>query len=175
MPVQWRSIMPRTAAATAIASTTFSPAAVALAASAIRLSVRRRAAHYVVYFLGSRWVLRAVFDKLRVHVSILSGYLWAQLCATLAPAALALTATALTATALSLAPAAVAVAAAALAAATFVRRRRRVHLHWGGDLLLDGHVAHRARGRGAWLHALRVGLPHADRLWRGSRHRFRQR
>ena len=53
-------------------------------------------------------------------------------------------------------------AAAAVAAAGFsVRRRRRVHLHRGGDLLLDGHVAHRNRRRGAWLHALRVGLPHA--------------
>jgi len=56
-----------------------------------------------------------------------------------------------------------------------VHRRWRVHLHRGGDLLLDGHVAHRTRRRGAWLHALRVGLPHADRLRYGSRHRFRQR
>jgi hypothetical protein len=45
-----------------------------------------------------------------------------------------------------------------------VRRRWRVHLHRGGVLLLDGHVAHRNRGRGAWLHAQRVGLPHADRI-----------
>jgi hypothetical protein len=56
-----------------------------------------------------------------------------------------------------------------------VRRRRRIHLHRGGDLLLDGHVAHRTRRRGAWVHALRVGLPHEDRLCRGSPHRFRQR
>jgi hypothetical protein len=61
-------------------------------------------------------------------------------------------------------------AVAAVAAAGFsVRRRRRIHLHRGGDLLLDGHVAHRTRRRGAWLHALRVGLPHADRLFDGSR------
>jgi hypothetical protein len=50
-----------------------------------------------------------------------------------------------------------------------VRRRGRVHLHRGGDLLLDGHVAHRTRRRGAWVHAQRVGLPHADRLFDGSR------
>jgi len=55
------------------------------------------------------------------------------------------------------------VAAAPVAAAGFsVRRRRRVHLHRGVDLLLDGHVAHRNRGRGARLHALHVGLPLAD-------------
>jgi hypothetical protein len=62
-----------------------------------------------------------------------------------------------------------------LAASAAVRRRRRIHLHRGGNLLLDGHVAHRNRRRGAWLHALRVGLPHADRLWMGPPHRFRQR
>jgi len=55
---------------------------------------------------------------------------------------------------------------AALAALAAVRRQRRIHLHRGGDLLLEGHVAHRNRGRGARLHALRVGLPHADRLCR---------
>ena len=53
-------------------------------------------------------------------------------------------------------------ATAAVAAAGFsVRRRRRIHLHRGVDLLLGGHVAHRNRRRGAWVHALRVGLPHA--------------
>ena len=74
-------------------------------------------------------------------------------------------------------PAAAALAAlAAVAAAGFsVRRRRRIHLHRGGDLLLDGHVAHRNRRRGARLHALCVGLPHEDRLRMGSPHRFRQR
>jgi hypothetical protein len=56
-----------------------------------------------------------------------------------------------------------------------VRRRRRIHLHRGGDLLLDGHVAHRNRRRGAWLHALLVGLSHADRPVVGPRHRFWQR
>ena len=59
-----------------------------------------------------------------------------------------------------------------------LRRRRRIHLHRGDDLLLDGHVAHRNRRRGAWLHALLVGQPHADRPDRperlGSRHRFWQ-
>ena len=55
------------------------------------------------------------------------------------------------------------------AATRSVRRRWRVHLHRGGDLLLDGHVAHRTRRRGAWLHALRVGLPHVDRLFVGAR------
>jgi hypothetical protein len=60
------------------------------------------------------------------------------------------------------------------AATRSVHRRWRVHLHRGGDLLLDGHVAHRTRRRGAWLHALRVGLPHADRQVVGPRHRFRR-
>ena len=57
----------------------------------------------------------------------------------------------------------------AVAVAGFaVRRRRRIHLHRGCDLLLDGHVAHRNRRRGAWLHAQRVGLPHGSE----SRPRF---
>ena len=59
--------------------------------------------------------------------------------------------------------------------ASAVRRRRRIHLHRGGDLLLDGHVSHRNRRRGAWLHAQRVGLPHADRFLLGSPHRLCQR
>ena len=47
--------------------------------------------------------------------------------------------------------------ATAVAAAGFsVRRRRHTHLHRGGDLLLDGHVAYRTRRRRAWLHALFV-------------------
>jgi hypothetical protein len=53
-----------------------------------------------------------------------------------------------------------------------VRRRRRIHLH--RDLLLDGHFAHRNRRRGAWLHAILVGLPHADRPVVGPCHRFWQ-
>ena len=76
-------------------------------------------------------------------------------------------------------PVAAALASAAaladLATSAAVRRRRRIHLHRGGDLLLDGYVAHRNRGRGAWLYDLRVGLPHADWRYRGTRHRFRQR
>jgi hypothetical protein len=70
-------------------------------------------------------------------------------------------AAAITAIAAAVAAAAVAADAAVAAAGSSVRRRRRIHLHRGGDLLLDGHVAHRTRRRGAWLHALRVGLPHA--------------
>ena len=61
---------------------------------------------------------------------------------------------------------------AATAATCSVRRRWRVHLQ---RVPVDGHVAHRNRGRGARLHAQRVGLPHAYRRCRGSRHRFRQR
>ena len=57
-------------------------------------------------------------------------------------------------------------------AGSSVRRRRRIHLHRGGDLLLDGHVAHRNRRRGAGLHALLVGLSRANRPVVGSRHRF---
>ena len=83
------------------------------------------------------------------------------------PASAALAAAALAASAL--APAAL-TAALAAAAASSVRHRRRILLHWGGDLVLDGHVAHRARGRGARFHVLRVGLPHADRISLGSRH-----
>ena len=78
-------------------------------------------------------------------------------------------AAAITAIAAAVAAAAVAAVAAVAAAGFSVRRRRRIHLHRGVDLLLDGHVAHRNRRRGAWLHALRVGLPHADRLCVGSR------
>ena len=76
-----------------------------------------------------------------------------------AAAALALAAAALAAAAVS-----AAAVSAAQAAAALVRRRRRIPLHRGCDLLLEGHVAHRTRRRGAWLHALRVGLPHPDRI-----------
>jgi MoxR-like ATPase len=89
-----------------------------------------------------------------------------------AVAAAAVAAAAIAATALATVVAAAAVAAVAAitaSGASAVRRRRRIHLHRGGDLLLDGHVAHRNRRRGAWLHALHVGLPHADRLCVGSR------
>ena len=72
-------------------------------------------------------------------------------------AAAAITAIAAAVTAI----AAVAAVATVAAAGSSVRRRRRIHLHRGCELLLDGHVAHRNRRRGAWVHALRVGLPHA--------------
>jgi hypothetical protein len=75
-------------------------------------------------------------------------------------AAAAITAIAAAVTAI----AAVAAVAAVAAAGFSVRRRRRIHLHRGCELLLDGHVAHRNRRRKARLHAQRVGLPHADRL-----------
>jgi len=93
--------------------------------------------------------------------------------ATLAATAIARSEPAAAALAFPATAAAAVAAVAAVAAAGFsVRRRRRIHLHRGVDLLLDGHVAHRTRRRGAWLHAQRVGLPHADRLFLGSRHRF---
>ena len=83
--------------------------------------------------------------------------------------AAAITAIATLVTAMPSRESTVAAAALAFEAAAAVRHRRRIHLHRGGDLLLDGHVAHRNRRRGAWLHVLRVGLPHADRLFVGTR------
>jgi hypothetical protein len=62
------------------------------------------------------------------------------------------------------------ISAVVTASGSSVRRQRRAHIHRGCDLLLECHVAHRNRRRGAWLHALLVGLPHADRLFLGSRH-----
>ena len=64
---------------------------------------------------------------------------------------------------------------ATTSAGASVHRRRHIHLHRERRLLLDGHFAHRNRRRGAWLLALRVGLPHADRLFVGAPHRFWQR
>jgi len=126
-----------------------------------------------------RWWTRIVL--FRVRVSTLRPRhrlrrLWPSSDAALAVATPTI---AVAAAALALAAAALAAAALALAAAAFsatlsasgssVRRRRRIPLHRGCDLLLEGHVAHRTRRRGAWLHALRVGLPHADRLFVGTR------